>query len=371
MESNLTKEKIEHIYIHIPFCLRSCTYCSFFKINYSPKVKEKYIETLLREIDLYQELHQVFPKTIYFGGGTPSLLSGTDVKQILSKFDLFCEEITLEVNPVQINTKFINNFSNTATNRISIGIQSFLDDELVTLGRLHKSNQIKTAIDLLKRNNFENISFDLMYGLPNQSLQDVEYSVKKMLECNPTHFSIYCLSLEEDVPLYATRKQIPSDEIVSDMYNLLRLTLEKNHYTQYEISNFARVGFESKHNLSYWNGKNYLGIGAGASGFIKNMRYKNPENLELYHTNITNKKLFTDHEILSANIHENEYIFLQLRKTKGINLNNFDNEFKTDFLKKYENVIKKYHKFFIISKDSIKLSPKSYFISDELFQDFF
>ncbi|MCD4819933.1 MAG: radical SAM family heme chaperone HemW [Candidatus Cloacimonetes bacterium] len=372
MTDNLELKKIKHIYIHIPFCLRNCTYCSFFKINYSLPKKEEYIKILLHEIDLYLALFEIQPKTIYFGGGTPSLLNRSEIMKILSKFDLqSCSEITLETNPIQVNSKFINDFSNTPVNRISLGIQSLNDCELTILGRLHRTKDIGKILDILRENDFDNISFDLMYGLPNQTVQNVENSVKKMLEYSPDHFSIYCLSLENDVPLFKEKENIPNDKIVSEMYSMLVTTLEKNKYIQYEISNFAQKGFESKHNLSYWNNKNYLGIGAGASGYINNIRYTNPENLEIYQDNIKNKIIFSNQELLSKNIQEKEFIFLQLRKIQGLNLSEYESRFNNKFLKKYETIIQKLSDFLIISNGFIKLTPNSYFISDEIFSEFF
>ena len=372
MIDNMKTEAIEHIYIHVPFCLKSCTYCSFFKVNYSFNAKQEYIKILLQEIDLYINLYNVQPKTIYFGGGTPSLLNVDNLMMILSKFDLkSCTEITLETNPIQVNSKFIKDFSNTPINRISLGIQSLIDHELILLGRLHRAKDIEKTMDILRENSYNNISFDLMYGLPYQTIHEVKLSIEKMIEYSPDHFSIYCLSLENDVPLFKEKKNIPNDEAASKMYKMLRNTLDSNHYKQYEISNFAKNGFESKHNLSYWKGKNYLGIGAGASGYIDNIRYTNPENLNNYQKNINKRILFSDSEKLSFHTREKEFIFLQLRKTQGMNLSDYENRFNQNFLKKYETIIRKLTDFLIISDGFIKLSSKAYFISDEIFSAFF
>lgn len=373
---------IDHIYIHIPFCLRKCNYCSFYSVEFSSILKEKYLTSLLREIEFYQQKFEIKPKTIYFGGGTPSLLSTEDLNNILSKFDLSdIKEITLEVNPININEEYAGELSQTSINRISLGVQSFLDNELKLLGRLHDSNKVYSAYESLRNSGFENISFDLIYGLPNQKLADIEFSLKKMIELEPEHISTYCLSLEEDVPLFMKKSEMPDDETISKFYHFIREELIPTGYEQYEISNFAKSGFESKHNLSYWNDRSYSGFGPAASGYLKYchpersrriFRYTNPADLEEYHDLIKISQVFGKMLSLSEADHEKEFIFLSLRKTKGLDLKKYRMDFGADFLQKYEKVIAKYleGKYLEIESDCIRLTPKAYFVSNEIFTEF-
>ncbi|MCD4796375.1 MAG: radical SAM family heme chaperone HemW, partial [Candidatus Cloacimonetes bacterium] len=261
-----TDPLIEHIYIHIPFCKRKCGYCSFYSQIISKKKKNDFIIFLLEEIKLRKKHFNIQPKTIYFGGGTPSLLSAEELEKILSKFEFSDKcEITLEANPTNINEEYSGELAGTSINRISLGVQSFIDDELKLLGRLHDSKQVYRAYELLRNSGFENISFDLIFGLPNQTIADVVFSPERMIELAPEHISTYCLSLRKDVPLYKKITQIPDDETVSEFYSLIREKLISAGYEQYEISNFSKSGFESKHNLCYWSDKHYLGFGPSAA----------------------------------------------------------------------------------------------------------
>ncbi|MDO9576575.1 MAG: radical SAM family heme chaperone HemW [Candidatus Cloacimonadales bacterium] len=379
---------LEHIYIHVPFCLRKCGYCSFYSDVFDEAKKQKYLHFLQEEIELWQQSYILKPKTLYFGGGTPSLLSAEEIDSIINRFDSSqIEEITLEVNPVTITEKYTEEISKTKINRISLGVQSFKDDELKLLGRLHDAHQAENAYRILRRNGFENISFDLIFGLPNQKKEDLLFTLGKFIDLQPEHISTYCLSLEENVPLYPLKSQIPADEIVSDFYSLIRKKLLEAGYRQYEISNFAKPGFESKHNLCYWNDKSYLGLGPAAAGYLischpersrrtkKNnelIRYTNPANLKEYFQQIETKKISQNQEELSCEDHEKEFIFLALRKSEGMDLNKFRNTFQIDFPEKYKIVIEKFSKEKLLETegDFVRLSSAAYFVSNEIFAEF-
>jgi oxygen-independent coproporphyrinogen-3 oxidase len=382
-------ETIEHIYIHAPFCLQKCGYCSFYSEVFSKERKQEYLNFLHREIELFQKQFKIKPKTIYFGGGTPSLLSGRDINSILKKFDLsHADEITLEANPITIDEKYVEELSKTQVNRISLGSQSFLDEELHLLGRLHDAKQAEEAYRILRKEGFQNISFDLIYGLPNQTKDNLLYSLEKFISLQPEHISTYCLSLEKVVPMFPLKTQIPPDEQVSEFYSLIREQLLEAGYQQYEISNFAKPRMESKHNLSYWNDKLYLGLGPSASGYIchpdyqagamqkrkwsRRIRYANPADLNEYFRQIKSKQIIPSFEEIDAQTHEKEFIFLALRKTEGMNLDEFKNEFAVDFLQKYKLIIEKYKRqnLLEIKGDFIRLSPQTYFISNEIFSEF-
>ena len=364
---------VEHVYIHIPFCLRKCGYCSFYSERFSLEQKRNYLRFLRKEIALRQQNLELKPKTIYLGGGTPSLLSAKDINSITDCFDLFqIEEITLETNPISINKDYAKDIAAIPVSRISLGIQSFKDEELKLLGRLHNSAQGEAAYEILRKIGIKNISLDLMYGLPNQTLEDLQFTIEKFIQLEPEHISTYCLSLADDVPLYPLKSQIPMDEIVSDFYFLIREKLLDAGYVQYEISNFAKPEFESKHNLCYWDDKSYLGLGPAAAGYLNNARYTNPSDFDKYFQLIQSKHILKNLEKLNTEDHEKEFIFLSLRKTEGMNLKEFKLKFKMDFLKKYQKSVVKFQQqnLLEIENDFIRLTPDAYFVSNEIFAEF-
>ncbi len=362
---------ISNIYIHIPFCLRKCNYCSFYSEAETPF--DDYFVALKKEIRQYQKQYRIKADTIYFGGGTPSLVKPSVLQDIISLFDLKNNcEITLEANPITITEKYTDEISLTKINRVSLGVQSFIDKELEMLGRLHKTAEVDSAIKYLKNNGINNISLDLMYGLPFQKKSDLLYSLEKIIAKNPVHISTYCLSLEKDVPMYFLKKDIPDDEIVADFYQSISDFLVDNSYNRYEISNFSKKGFESKHNLSYWNLSNYLGFGASASGFVDNLRYVNFADTEKYINAVNNSKKCYSANSLTANDRKSEYIFLGLRKSNGISFQKYNELFNSDIFRDFGKVINKYvdSNFLVVENDNLKLAEKSYFISNEIFSDF-
>ncbi len=389
METNTQTDQVtNYVYIHVPFCLRKCSYCSFFSVNFSQEASSRFVKYLIKEINLFKQKYNIKPKTIYFGGGTPSLLTAAQINLIISQFDITeTEEITLECNPVNITNEFAKELTLTQINRISLGAQSFLDKELKVLGRLHKADEIRNAYKLLRAYRYNNISLDLIYGLPNQTKEDVEFSLDEIIKLEPEHISTYCLSLEKDVPLFSKIDQIPADEKVAEFYYLIRNKLISAEFEHYEISNFAKSGFESNHNLCYWNDKYYLGFGPSASGYLDFnsktvchpersrrrdhlIRYNNSVNFEIYHKMLDEKKIMIDKIILNNDDHEKEYIFLGLRKAAGLNLEEFENKFKTDFTKKYDKVLHKFNNLLEINERTIKLKSEAYFISNEIFSEF-
>ncbi len=372
MEKNFQNNQIEHIYIHIPFCIRKCAYCSFFSVGFSKSEVEKYITFLIKEIKTYLKIYSIKAKTVYFGGGTPSLLTHSYINKILSEFELASDaEITLEANPVTLSADYLKKLTLTRINRISVGVQSMIDDELKLLGRLHDSKTIKPVLTKIKNCGFSNYSIDLMYGLPNQNLESLKTSVQKFLEFNPPHISLYCLSLEQDVPLFKLVNQIPDDEIVSQMYDYICNELKKSGYNQYEISNFAKAGYESKHNLSYWNDKSYLGFGASAAGYINGIRYQNPSDLKSYYRNVQNNLLFPGKHELTEKEHIEEYLFLGLRKTEGIIISEFIKKFGREKFDFYYSKLAKYIRdgYLIKKEERIYLAPQAYFVSNSIFSD--
>ena len=353
---------ISYVYIHVPFCLRKCSYCSFFSIEFSKETSSRFVKYLINEINLFKQEYCIKPKTIYFGGGTPSLLAVEQINLIISQFDISeVEEITLECNPVNVNIDFVDELKNTQINRISLGAQSFLDKELKILGRLHKTDEIRNSYKILRDHGYNNISLDLIYGLPNQTKKDIEFSLNEIVKLDPEHISTYCLSLEKDVSLFSKIDQIPTDEKVAEFYYLIRNKLISAGYDHYEISNFAKSGFESKHNLCYWNDDYYLGFGPSAAGYVGNIRYTNPADLEKYYKMLDENKIITNKTILSDDDHEKEYIFLGLRKAVGLDLIEFENKF--DFI--VLNFC-----FLRCSRDSLSISVEITFLNPKSWQVF-
>ena len=384
----------------MPFCLKKCDYCSFYSKSLNSSCKENqslqydykpiadYLEILLMEIEYYQSLYQIVPKTIYLGGGTPSLLSINDLERIIKKFDLSgISEITIEINPATVNISQLQKYKEIGINRLSIGVQSLIDKELSLMGRLHKVADIVSLYENGLDKVFFNISIDYIYGLPNQKLSDVEYSIKKIIELRPSHISIYCLSLEEGVPLSKLSSEIPSDDVVSQMYFHIINVLNNHDYIQYELSSFYKKtldkekvqDFVSIHNIAYWSGEQYLGFGACACGYVasvgspfmvpskelsdkKIIRYINHSITNYKQNDYIKEKLFlTETDI------ETEFIITGLRKTKGINISDFNKRFNVSMLDKYNNTIKKLSDQGMVTIDqNIKINKDYYFVSNEV-----
>ncbi|MDD3050107.1 MAG: radical SAM family heme chaperone HemW [Candidatus Cloacimonetes bacterium] len=371
------ENQIEHVYIHVPFCLRKCGYCSFYSVESADtQTRLAFIQALKKEINSHKNHFLLNPKTIYFGGGTPSLLSPEEITDILEQFPTEnCYEITLEVNPATVDSNYIYSLRKTGVNRISIGAQSFLNEELKLLGRLHDSNSIVDTYNEFKIAGFSNISLDLIYGLPNQKGSDVKLSLKKLTDLKPQHVSIYCLSLEKNTPMYRSISDIPSDDIVSDFYYTVIDTLENTGLMQYEISNFALMGYESQHNLCYWNQSHYLGLGPSAAGFIPSsetwgVRYVNAANLQSYLNNPENAVV--EKEQISLREAEKEFVCIGLRKTAGIELNEYSQKFSQDFVLRYKKILDSLQKqgFVEITDKSIRLSRKALFVSNAVLGKF-
>ena len=359
----------EHAYIHIPFCSQKCNYCAFLSVS-APNYIPQYVETLRKEIEERYKGETL--KTIYFGGGTPSLLSTEQINTILSPLKYTEDtEITLEINPESINREYLQKLkAETPVNRISIGIQTFDDDVLKILGRQHNSKIAVDMVNTAKEVGFNNISVDLMYGLPDQTIQNVREDVEKALSLSPQHISLYGLKIERRTKWSHNPPQnLPDLDIQADMYEEITKILKENGYHHYEISNFALPGFESKHNLSYWKNKHYYGFGMGASGYEESERYTNATTFKQYFENNSEKSMsytLTTQEKLE------EEIFLGLRCTEGINLEEINKKYDIDFDKKYGEIIKKYQQTGHIkrNKSNIYLTINGMLISNEIFSEF-
>ncbi len=375
-------DPIEHIYIHVPFCLKKCGYCSFYSEKIEHNNLNSYVSTLLKEIELLKDKFNLIPATIYLGGGTPSLLEPGHIQKIIRAFDTSnIKEITLEANPVTINRQLSVQWKQAGITRVSLGVQSFIEKELKLLGRLHRNEHTYAAWQFLQEAGIANVSLDLIYGLPYQKTEDVKYSLEKALKLSPCHISIYCLSLEESVPLYALNNDLPSDDLAAEFYEIIRTELIAAGYQHYEISNFSLPGFKSKHNSAYWNDKFYLGLGPSAAGYIplndktgeKNRaRYTNPADLKQYFSDLNNHQIIKDPQFLSRDEHQKEYIFLALRKKEGLNLEDFQKLFNEDLMEKYSKQTSEFIDLELmeIKAGQLRLKPAAYFVSNEIFSRF-
>lgn len=363
------------IYIHIPFCKKKCFYCDFYssvKLNY----KNDFLNSLVKEISLRRNyLPNNKIQSVYFGGGTPSLLSSGEINIIFDKIINFFyiskkAEITLEVNPDDLTNKYLTELKKTAINRLSIGIQSFFNDDLLMMNRRHNSCEAINSVKLSQDKGFSNISGDLIYGLPEMTSKKWQENLNIFFSLNIPHLSAYHIGYEKNTKFYKLIKnnnlKPVSDNKSEEFFHILTGESERQNFIHYEISNFAKKGYFSQHNSSYWKQKNYIGFGPSAHSYNGNSRQWNTANLQKYIKNINSKKLFYDKEILDKNAKYNDYIITAIRTIKGIDKNyiknNFDNKFLNYFTKNAEKYIKSKH---IICKDNIlKLSKKGMFISD-------
>ena len=340
------------IYVHRPFCKQKCYYCDFISYANSDKKVEEYIEALKKEIkeeskNINKEEYII--NTIYIGGGTPSFIEEKYISEIVyeikENYNVEKEaEITIEVNPGTVNEEKLKEYKNIGINRLSIGLQSTKNELLKEIGRIHTYEEFLNCYTLARKVEFKNINVDLMLGLPNQTLENVEESLKEVIKLQPQHISFYSLIIEEDTPIEKMIGQekinLPDEELERKMYWNAKKILEENNYIHYEISNFAKKGYESKHNLNCWDQKEYLGFGVAAHSYFENKRYCNTNCIEEYCKNINDENINKNRTICEIQTEEEkkkEYMLLGLRKIEGIDIQEFKNIF-------IENPIYKFHK---------------------------
>ncbi len=316
------------VYIHIPFCLSRCGYCSFFSLPYHRLELETYVACLHQEKELYADYLRQSLGTLYFGGGTPSLLNSQQINSICENLDFARgAEISLEVNPVQITESFLKGLKTTPVNRLSLGLQSMNDADLIWLERKHRSAQIENKLNLCHGIGFNNLSLDLIYGLPESNLDQLKRILDDYLKLQPQHISCYPLSLAEGCRSFAYAYNLPDDDAVADQYDLIRTTLKQAGFHHYEISNFALPGYESQHNLAYWKNSNYLALGASAAGFVDNIRYLNPANLAEYYAGVQAGRRFPNSQAGDFQRQREDYLMMGLRLTEGIDELDFKQRF--------------------------------------------
>ena len=323
-------------YVHIPFCRQKCNYCYFVSFANSGMI-EKYLESLIKEIEHFYKGEEL--KTLYLGGGTPSLLSVEQVGNIISKYKILnSTEITMELNPESVDENYLRAIKSFGVNRLSIGCQSFDENILKIIGRKHSPSDVELVLKSAQSVGFDNISLDFIYGLPNQSEDSFVSDLKRAKSLGVQHISLYGLKIEEGCYFYKNPPQnIADEDTQAGMY--LRAVEVLSDFEHYEVSNFAKKGFHSKHNLTYWNNENYYGFGVSAHGYENDVRYSNKTVLSEYLINPI-EKVFENK--LSIQEQLEEEIFLGFRRMSGINVDKINRKFNIDFCEKYKNIIEKF-----------------------------
>ena len=369
------------VYVHIPFCESKCNYCDFNSFAHKEDFFEPYVNSLIDEIENCSELSQRNIDTIFIGGGTPSVLPPYYIGKIMETLGKHkiskTAEITIETNPNSLTFEKLSAYRKSGINRLSIGLQTMQNELLKKLGRLHSTNDFLNCHENALRAGFENISADLIFAVPGQTLKDWEESLKALIELKLNHISCYSLIIEEGTPFYAEYekgKLSPiDDELDRQMYYLALDMLSSNAYKQYEISNFARESFESRHNIAYWTRKNYIGFGLSAHSLFDNKRFENSSCLDTYIKHSRNADIIRQSiEILTQKDQIEEFMFLGLRMNDGISFKNFKEQFGVELMSVYGNILntQKANGLLFFDSNIVKLTRKGVDLSNVVFSDF-
>jgi oxygen-independent coproporphyrinogen III oxidase len=377
------------LYIHIPFCVKKCDYCDFLSAPADEETKHSYIKALIAEIKSYKDISREYlVKTIYIGGGTPSTVKGEYIEEVMDAikevftipgientgFGKESPEITIEVNPGTVTEEKLKSYLKAGINRLSFGLQSTDNKELKLLGRIHTYETFLENYKLARNMGFKNINIDLMSGLPGQTLSNWLNTLKTVINLNPEHISAYSLILEEGTPFFSRyREEDLDEELDRTIYAETQKCLNKAGYYKYEISNYAKPGFESRHNTSYWIRTDYLGIGLGAASLLNNTRFQNVDDLTEYLRVSTNyHNIHKIREVLSVPRQMEEFMFLGLRMCKGISKKRFKDQFGVSLESVYQDVINKYLAKGLIGQkgDRIYLTDKGIDVSNMVLADF-
>lgn len=361
------------LYIHVPFCESKCPYCDFYSIKCDPDLVDKYATATCAALKKYsQEMGLAFD-TIYFGGGTPSLLGNENIEKILQtvreNFSFWAKEVTLEVNPTTASTLDFERLLDAGVNRLSIGVQSAVDEELKQLGRRHTVRDAERTIKMAQEAGFENISVDLMIAVPSQTKRSLQKSIDFCVAQDIQHVSAYLLKIEANTPFYECQAQLAlkDDDEQAELYLYLVDELEKYGFKQYEISNFAREGYQGQHNLKYWNAEEYLGIGPSAHSFVNGKRFFYPRSLKGF--------LSGKNEIIYDGVGGGveEYLMLKLRLREGVNNNAFKERFGFDIPSVYFERAKTYQKYGLteVDKETIRFTSQGFLLSNSLISRLF
>ncbi|KAF1133999.1 coproporphyrinogen III oxidase [Streptococcus agalactiae] len=365
-------------YVHIPFCTQICYYCDFSKVFIKNQPVDAYLQALIREFRSY-DITEL--RTLYIGGGTPTSISAVQLDYLLTELsrDLnlnTLEEFTIEANPGDLTVDKIEVLQKTAVNRVSLGVQTFNDKHLKRIGRSHNEAQIYSTIDALKTAGFQNISIDLIYALPGQTMDDVRSNVAKALSLNIPHLSLYSLILEHHTVFMNKMRRgklhLPTEDLEAEMFEYIISEMERNGFEHYEISNFTKPGFESRHNLMYWDNVEYYGVGAGASGYLDGIRYRNRGPIQHYLKGVSEGNARLSEEVLSKNEMMEEELFLGLRKKEGVSIGKFEQKFGTSFEKRYGQIVQELQSDGLLKENNgfIQMTKKGLFLGDTVAEKF-
>lgn len=373
------QKKPTSAYVHIPFCTQICFYCDFSKVFIKNQPVDDYLQALKAEFER-EEIRQL--RTLYIGGGTPTALSAPQLDVLLEfltqNLDLSAlEELTIEANPGDLTEDKIAVFANSPVNRVSLGVQTFDDQMLKKIGRSHQEKDIYETIGNLKKVGFDNISIDLIYALPQQTMEQVKVNVEKALGLDIPHMSLYSLILENHTVFMNRMRRgklhLPQEDLEAEMFEYIIAELEKAGFEHYEISNFSKPGFESRHNLMYWDNAEYYGLGAGASGYVNGVRYRNRGPIQHYlkaireegHARL-NEEFLTQKEMME------EEMFLGLRKKSGVSKQKFTDKFGVDFDQQYGAVVTELTEqgLLVPDKEIVRMTKKGLFLGDSVAEKF-
>lgn len=371
------------LYIHIPFCEKKCYYCDFLSFTNKDHMIDQYIDYLIKEIDLYKErLEDYHIRTIFIGGGTPSLIDPRLVKKLMDhifkKFSISSDlEATIEINPGSLTEEKARIYRAAGINRASLGLQSLNDDLLKSIGRIHGARDFFTSYDILKRAGFSNINVDMIFGLPDQTLEDVVVDLKTIIELDIKHISYYGLIIEPGTPMARWyeegRLKLVDEDEERKIYHTIVESLKNKDYIHYEISNFAKTGYECEHNKIYWKIRPYIGLGLNSHSNLRARRYWNYSNFKDYFAALDQADLpVEDEEIIDKQMEMAEYCIFGIRYIDGINKEEFKKRFNMDLDQLYGQVIRKHIKNGLLEEDNghIKLSKKGIDLANLVELDF-
>lgn len=376
---------VRGVYIHIPFCHQICNYCDFNKVFFKNQPVDEYIESLGEELRLYaQEQPGRFDhvETIFLGGGTPTALSPAQLERLLTLIQQYIPwhnvvEFTSEANPDELSKEKLQALLNGGVNRLSMGVQSFDQGLLKKIGRTHSNEHVYDTIRLAKEVGFNNISIDLMYGLPGQTMEQWQQTLDQAFALDLPHFSAYSLIVEPKTIFYIQynkgKLRLPTEDLEAQMYDVLMKRMEQHGLWQYEISNFAKDGYASTHNKIYWDNDEYAGFGAGAHGYIEGVRYSNHGPIKKYMDAVAEgKKPLIDTHTVTESERLEEQMFLGLRKTAGVSHAEFNCKFKQSLYDAFGEVIQQEVQKGVLEADDqgVRLTRKGRFIGNEVFQQF-
>ena len=365
-------------YVHIPFCTQICYYCDFSKVFIKNQPVDSYLEHLIEE---YHSYNIKKLRTLYIGGGTPTALSAPQLafllEKLTDKLDLsYLEELTIEANPGDLDEEKIAVLKDSPVNRVSLGVQTFNDRMLKQIGRSHSEKDIYENIANLKKAGFDNISIDLIYALPKQTMEDVKTNVAKAIALDIPHMSLYSLILENHTVFMNRMRRgklpLPKEDLEAEMFEYIIAELEKAGFEHYEISNFSKPGFESRHNLMYWDNAEYYGIGAGASGYVDGVRYKNHGPIRHYLQAVEAGNSRVQEEVLTLKEKMEEEMFLGLRKKSGVSRKRFEEKFGVFFEDQYGAVVSELTEqgLLVPDRDIVRMTKQGLFLGDTVAEKF-